>query len=112
MILKMQGVAQDPRMVYMFVEFMKKGDMMGVINHFQQVPTQISKFYAAQVVLAFEYIHGKDCIYRDLKPENILIADDGYIKIADFGFVKRLFKWDRTYTFCGTPEYMAPEIIS
>lgn len=95
----------------MYMEFMQCGDMMGVINHYKQVPIQVAKFYAAQVILTFEYLHGKNCIYRDLKPENILMADDGYIKLADFGFVKRLHNWERTYTFCGTPEYMAPEII-
>ena len=53
----------------------------------------------------------RSIIHRDLKPENILMVDNGYIKLADFGFVKRLHNWERTYTFCGTPEYMAPEII-
>ena len=50
-------------------------------------------------------------IYRDLKPENVLVQNNGYIKITDFGFVKRLKAWDRTYTLCGTPEYIAPEVI-
>jgi protein kinase A len=71
---------------------------------------ETSRFYASQVVLAIEYIHKMDLIYRDLKPENILIDRNGYIKITDFGFCK-LIK-DRTYTLCGTPEYLAPEIIN
>lgn len=50
-------------------------------------------------------------IYRDLKPENILLSKDGYVKLADFGFVKKLKVYERTFTFCGTPEYLAPEII-
>lgn len=56
-------------------------------------------------------MHGQDLIYRDLKPENVLVQDSGYIKMTDFGFVKRLKSWDRTYTLCGTPEYIPPEII-
>jgi cGMP-dependent protein kinase len=56
-------------------------------------------------------LHERDIIYRDLKPENILCCLDGYIKLADFGFVKQLKKYERTWTVCGTPEYMAPEII-
>jgi serine/threonine protein kinase len=50
-------------------------------------------------------------IYRDLKPENVLIQQNGFIKLADFGFIKKIRPWERTYTMCGTPEYMAPEVI-
>jgi protein kinase A len=57
----------------------------------------------------FEYLHSKDIIYRDLKPENILIDNDGYLKLTDFGFAK--YCEARTYTVCGTPEYIAPEIL-
>ena len=66
-------------------------------------------FYAAQVTLMFEYLHSKNIIYRDLKPENILISRDGYLKLTDFGFAK--ICEGRTYTLCGTPEYLAPEIL-
>ena len=59
----------------------------------------------------FEYFHFKDLIYRDLKPENVLVQDNGYIKVTDFGFMKKIRPWERTYTLCGTPEYMAPEVI-
>jgi protein kinase A len=57
----------------------------------------------------FEYLHAKNIVYRDLKPENIMIADDGYLKLIDYGFAKVVTK--RTYTICGTPEYIAPEIL-
>jgi serine/threonine protein kinase len=66
-------------------------------------------FYAAQVTMMFEYLHSKNVIYRDLKPENLLIAIDGYMKLTDFGFAKIVE--GRTYTLCGTPEYLAPEIL-
>ena len=57
----------------------------------------------------FEYLHTKNIVYRDLKPENLLIGSDGYLKLTDFGFAK--FIEGRTYTLCGTPEYLAPEIL-
>ena len=68
------------------------------------------RFYGAQIASVFEYLHSKDIVYRDLKPENIMIADDGYLKLIDYGFAKIVKK--RTYTICGTPEYIAPEILN
>lgn len=67
------------------------------------------RFYSAQVTLMFEYMHSKNIIYRDLKPENILIDEEGYLKLTDFGFAK--YCETRTYTLCGTPEYLAPEVL-
>lgn len=67
------------------------------------------RFYGAQIASVFEYLHSKDIVYRDLKPENIMIADNGYLKLIDYGFAKVVKK--RTYTICGTPEYIAPEIL-
>eukprot|EP01016_Furgasonia_blochmanni_P044644 TRINITY_DN6219_c0_g3_i4.p2 TRINITY_DN6219_c0_g3~~TRINITY_DN6219_c0_g3_i4.p2 ORF type:complete len:222 (+),score=51.51 TRINITY_DN6219_c0_g3_i4:452-1117(+) len=71
--------------------------------------TSRNSFYASQVVCMFEYLHSKNIVYRDLKPENLLIAADGYLKLTDFGFAK--YVEGRTYTLCGTPEYLAPEIL-
>lgn len=67
------------------------------------------RLYHAQIVSIFEYLHSKNIVYRDLKPENILIEKTGYLKLTDFGFAKIVE--GRTYTLCGTPEYLAPEII-
>lgn len=61
-------------------------------------------------MLAFEYLQDRNLLYRDLKPENLLIDRDGYIKVADFGFAKEL-KSGKTYTMCGTPDYLAPELV-
>jgi len=69
-----------------------------------------ARFYAACVLLSFEYMHSFDILYRDLKPENILIDRTGYIKITDFGFAKQIT--GRTWTLCGTPDYLAPEIVA
>eukprot|EP00355_Strombidium_rassoulzadegani_P002791 CAMPEP_0168610686 /NCGR_PEP_ID=MMETSP0449_2-20121227/1923_1 /TAXON_ID=1082188 /ORGANISM="Strombidium rassoulzadegani, Strain ras09" /LENGTH=218 /DNA_ID=CAMNT_0008651015 /DNA_START=372 /DNA_END=1028 /DNA_ORIENTATION=- len=107
----MKGMAQDKRMVYIFMENVEGGDLMGMLSTFKKLDVEYAQFYISQIVLCFEYLHGRDLIYRDLKPENILIDEIGYIKLADFGFIKHLAKDERTYTFCGTPEYIAPEII-
>lgn len=68
----------------------------------------MAKFYAAEVAMALNYLHTHEIIYRDLKPENILLSDDGHIKIADFGFAKHCE--GTTWTLCGTPDYLAPEV--
>lgn len=70
----------------------------------------MAKFYAAEVTLALEYLHSKNIIYRDLKPENLLLDRHGHLKITDFGFAKRVP--DKTWTLCGTPDYLAPEVVS
>lgn len=64
-----------------------------------------------EIVLALEYLHSRYIAYRDLKPENLLIANDGHLKITDFGFAKKIPPGSRTLSLCGTPEYLAPEII-
>ena len=95
----------------MYIDYMVCGDLMETVNRFGKLEADHAKFYAAQVISCFEYLHSQDFIYRDLKPENVLMQDSGYIKLADFGFIKKLPKAERTQTFCGTPEYMAPEVV-
>ena len=77
-----------------------------------KLPEISVKFYAAQILLAIEHLHSQNIVYRDIKPENILIGADGYLRMTDFGLSKEgVTKDNQTNTFCGTPEYLAPEII-
>ena len=82
--------------------------------HLQQnarYPEFLAKFYFAEILIGIEYLHSKNIVYRDMKPENVLIDVDGHIKLADFGLSK-IFKTDeRSFSFCGSPEYMCPEIL-
>ena len=93
----------------MILEFVSGGELFTYLRSVGALESDHACIYAAQVTLMFEYLHSKSVIYRDLKPENLLIAEDGFLKLTDFGFAKVVE--GRTYTLCGTPEYLAPEIL-
>ena len=84
--------------------------MEGISFNHVRFSNDVALFYACEIVLSIKYLHDINIVYRDLKPENLLIDKQGHIKLTDFGFAKKLIG-DRTYTLCGTPEYLAPEII-
>ena len=86
------------------------GELFSILRERNKFDEPTARFYAANVCSAFEYLHESRIVYRDLKPENLLLDADGYLKVVDFGFAKVIE--DRTWTLCGTPEYLAPEIIS
>lgn len=106
----MEGMAQDTRFLYIAMEYVAGGELFTYLRSATKFSPSQACFYAAQVTMMFEYLHSKNVIYRDLKPENLLIAPDGYLKLTDFGFAKIVE--GRTYTLCGTPEYLAPEILT
>ncbi|CAG9859173.1 unnamed protein product [Phyllotreta striolata] len=108
-IISLKYCFKDNSYIYFVMPFINGGEMFTHLRRMRKFPENLSKFYASQVLLALEFLHYCHIIYRDLKPENILIDHKGYLKIADLGFCKVVE--GRTWTLCGTPEYIAPEII-
>jgi cGMP-dependent protein kinase 2 len=80
-------------------------------DNVQGMDEELARFYVACITLALEYLHDQNIVYRDLKPENVFIDQVGYVKMGDFGFAKVLNESNKTFTFCGTPGYVAPENI-
>ena len=109
----------------MVLEYVPGGELFTHLKRCRKLKESDAAFYAAQIVTIFEYLHHLGIIYRDLKPENLLIHHNGYLKMTDFGFAKHVgivcffFKelvshpmiQGRTWTLCGTPDYLAPELI-
>eukprot|EP00413_Alexandrium_margalefii_P047884 CAMPEP_0204584322 /NCGR_PEP_ID=MMETSP0661-20131031/46272_1 /ASSEMBLY_ACC=CAM_ASM_000606 /TAXON_ID=109239 /ORGANISM="Alexandrium margalefi, Strain AMGDE01CS-322" /LENGTH=324 /DNA_ID=CAMNT_0051593759 /DNA_START=33 /DNA_END=1007 /DNA_ORIENTATION=+ len=108
-IVNMWGSFHNERYVFMVLEYVVGGEFFTHLRKAGRFDNEQSCFYAAQIAAIFEYCHKQDIVYRDLKPENILINLDGYVKLTDFGFAKVIDH--RTYTLCGTPEYIAPEVL-
>ncbi|CAR30202.1 cAMP-dependent protein kinase type 2 [Lachancea thermotolerans] len=109
-LIRMWGTFQDSRNLFMVMDYIEGGELFSLLRKSQRFPNPVAKFYAAEVILALEYLHAHDIIYRDLKPENILLDRNGHIKITDFGFAKEVDTV--TWTLCGTPDYIAPEVIA
>jgi serine/threonine protein kinase len=108
-VVSFVGSFQDETCLYLVMEYIIGGELFTQLTLKKRFPNDQARFYAAETLLFFEDIHSQNIVYRDLKPENILIDAMGHLKIVDFGFAKNLNK--RTRTFCGTPQYMAPEVI-
>ncbi|WVO16092.1 hypothetical protein L204_103758 [Cryptococcus depauperatus] len=108
-LVNLWGTFQDVNNLYMVMDFVAGGELFSLLRKSQRFPNSVAKFYAAEVALALDYLHSLDIIYRDLKPENLLLGADGHVKVTDFGFAK--YVPDITWTLCGTPDYLAPEVI-
>jgi len=108
-VVNLMGAFQDDKNLYLMMEYIIGGEFFSHLRKAGRFPNDTSKFYASQITLVFEYLHGLMILYRDLKPENLLLDKIGHCKVTDFGFAKRVEY--RTWTLCGTPEYLAPEII-
>jgi protein kinase X len=109
--VRLLGVFQDAECVYFALEYVPGGEFFRHLRTRGRLPEAAARFYAAEVAAALAALHARGIVYRDLKPENLLLDAGGHIKVADFGFAKALPRGGRTYTLCGTPDYLAPEVI-
>ena len=102
----------DRHHLYLLCPFVPGGELFSYLRCYTRFPLDTAVFYLAETVCALAHLHGRDIVFRDLKPENILLDAAGHIKITDFGFAKQLVPGTRTWTVCGTAEYMAPELVT
>uniref|UniRef100_M4BAS1 Protein kinase domain-containing protein n=1 Tax=Hyaloperonospora arabidopsidis (strain Emoy2) TaxID=559515 RepID=M4BAS1_HYAAE len=100
--------------LYFVLDYCPGGDLFFHLSRCGCFPEAMAKFYAAEIVLALIHLHEQGIVYRDLKPENIMLDVDGHVKLADFGLAKEgiINELSGTYTMCGTPEYLPPEILN
>jgi len=114
-LVSLQYSFQTPDKLYFVMDFVNGGELFFHLQKERAFSEQRTRFYAAEITSAIGYLHKLDIIYRDLKPENILLDLEGHIRLTDFGLCKVMLSTEgregRTATFCGTPEYLAPEVL-
>jgi len=111
-VLRCYKTFKDTKQVYLVTDAYLGGDLWKLLHARGPFPDTVSRFYAACVIEAFDYLHSRGIVYRDLKPENLMLHTNGYLRLVDLGFAKRVPIGSKTWTFCGTPEYIPPEVIS
>jgi RAC serine/threonine-protein kinase len=112
-LVKLHYTFQTTSKLYFILDYVNGGELFFHLQNQKKFDPERVKFYCAEIVLGLKYLHEKGILYRDLKPENVLLTSDGHICMTDFGISKEGLKAadDRTATFCGTPEYLAPEVL-
>lgn len=111
-LIKLYHAFQTSTKLYFIMEFLKGGELFHHLKKSGRFSNTRTMLYTAEIVLGVGYLHKNHIIYRDLKPENILLDEYGHICLTDFGLSKITKSSERTNTFCGTPEYLAPEVLS
>jgi protein kinase X len=112
-IIELKGINNtNPLTLNFLFEYIPGGYLSTLLKSHKRFSIKDSKFYLASLITIIDYLHKKNIIHRDLRPENILINKNGYIKLADFSFAKKMESHDFTYSMCGSPEYYSPEMIN
>jgi cGMP-dependent protein kinase len=110
-ICRLYRTFKDNKYIYLLLEACMGGEVWTILRNMGRFNEPTAQFIVGCVIQAFEYLHTRGIVYRDLKPENLMLASNGYVKLVDFGFAKFIGYSSKTWTFCGTPEYVAPEVI-
>eukprot|EP00123_Amoebidium_parasiticum_P007732 comp18327_c0_seq1/m.19403 comp18327_c0_seq1/g.19403 ORF comp18327_c0_seq1/g.19403 comp18327_c0_seq1/m.19403 type:complete len:461 (-) comp18327_c0_seq1:117-1499(-) len=113
-VVKTLGTFQDDKNIYYVMEYISGGELFSHLRSAKKgrFSERRARFYVAELMCALGYMHEKEhIVYRDLKPENMILDEKGHLKLIDFGFAKHISEDDKTYTLCGTPDYVAPEVV-
>lgn len=111
-VVSLEYAFQTEGKLYLVLEFLRGGDLFTRLSKEVMFTEDDVKFYLAELALSLDHLHRLGIVYRDLKPENILLDDEGHIKLTDFGLSKEAVDEKKTFSFCGTVEYMAPEVVN
>ena len=111
-IVKLHFAFQNQDRLYFVIDYLMGGELFYHLRNTKCFSEKKTRFYASEIILGLECLHSHGVVYRDLKPENVILDQCGHIKLTDFGLSKLDITGDEmAYSFCGTPEYLAPEII-
>ena len=112
-IIELKGINNtNPCTLNFLFENIPGGNLSSLLKSKKRFSIEYAKFYLASIITVFDYLHKRNIIYRDLKPDNILLNTNGYIKLCDFSFAKKMEAIETTFSTCGSPEYYSPEMIN
>lgn len=110
-LIKLHWAFQNQQELFFVMDICTGGNLFKHLMQQHRFSERVAKFIMQELLLGFEYLHERDIVFRDIKPENILVDIDGHIRIADFGLAKVIPKNQRSYSFCGSKEYLSPEMF-
>jgi len=111
-LVQMKALFQDENSVYLLMEYIPGGELYSHLRRAKAFDISAYLFYTVEIASALQYLHRLDIVYRDLKPENVLLTKEGHIRLSDWSLGKKIDPAEgHTFTLCGTPEYLAPELI-